>query len=102
MDDVAVVRGDVVSIESDKFSHQVFTAKLNTFLDLLVSQVDSAAPTLTASPKLKPKLTICYRTLPSTPEDRRLRPDLRLGESDAVVRKVSTTVRWFQGLAGLR
>ncbi|TDL21815.1 hypothetical protein BD410DRAFT_815222 [Rickenella mellea] len=85
MDDVAVVRGDVVSIEN-----------------LLASQVDSAAPALTASPKLKPKLTICYRTLPTTLEDRRLRPDLRLGESDAVVRKVSTTVRWFQGLAGLR
>lgn len=33
--------------------------------------------------------------------DAKLRPDLRLGYSDAAVRKVSAVVRWFQGMAGL-
>ena len=39
--------------------------------------------------------------MPYTHEDNRLRPDLRLGESDAAVRKVAAMVRWFEGLAGL-
>jgi hypothetical protein len=56
---------------------------------------------LTASPWNKPQLTICYRTMPCTPEDHRLRPDLRLGSSDAGVGKVAAVVRWFAGMAGL-
>lgn len=57
--------------------------------------------TLTASPYLKSTLEICYRTMPYAHEDARLRPDLRLGISDAAVRKVSTVVSWFEGMAGL-
>ena len=33
--------------------------------------------------------------------EEKLRPDLRLGYSDAAVRKVADVVRWFQELAGL-
>ncbi|KAJ7983003.1 hypothetical protein DFH06DRAFT_714026 [Mycena polygramma] len=62
----------------------------------------SAAVTLTASPWQKPKLEICYRTMPYTHEDQRLRPDLRLGSSDASVRKVAAVVRWFEDMAGLK
>ncbi|KAI0829741.1 hypothetical protein BC628DRAFT_1063783 [Trametes gibbosa] len=56
---------------------------------------------LSASPQLKPKLEICYRTLPSALHDARFRPDLRLGLSDAAVRKVASVVAWFEGVAGL-
>jgi hypothetical protein len=56
---------------------------------------------ITASPYLKSKLNICYRTMPYTHEDKRLRPDLRLGFSDDAVRKVAAVVKWFEGMAGL-
>ncbi|KAI0644736.1 hypothetical protein C8Q79DRAFT_793019 [Trametes meyenii] len=56
---------------------------------------------LSASPQLKSRLEICYRTLPSSPQDARLRPDLRLGMSDAAVRRVASVVRWFEDVAGL-
>lgn len=57
---------------------------------------------LTASPYLKSRLEICYRTIPYTVEDKRLRPDLRLGTSDPSVRKVAAVVRWFEEMAGLK
>ncbi|KAI0358741.1 hypothetical protein OH77DRAFT_1518706 [Trametes cingulata] len=56
---------------------------------------------LSASPQLKSRMEICFRTLPTVPQDARLRPDLRLGLSDAAVRKVASVVRWFEGVAGL-
>ncbi|OCH91681.1 hypothetical protein OBBRIDRAFT_513020 [Obba rivulosa] len=56
---------------------------------------------LTASPNLKSTLMICYRTMPNTHEDSRFRPDLRLGFSDAAVRKVTAIVDWFEKMAGL-
>jgi hypothetical protein len=37
----------------------------------------------------------------SVPADMRLRPDLRLGASDAAVRRVASVVSWFEGMAGL-
>ncbi|KAH9949027.1 hypothetical protein B0H21DRAFT_165475 [Amylocystis lapponica] len=55
----------------------------------------------TASPALKSTLEICYRTMPSAAADARLRPDLRLGLSDAAVRKVAAAVDWFERMAGL-
>jgi len=55
----------------------------------------------TGSPNLKPTAEICYRTMAYSPEDNRLRPDLRLGFSDAAVRKVASVVSWFENLAGL-
>lgn len=39
--------------------------------------------------------------MPYTHEDNRLRPDLRLGESDAAVRKVAAVANWFEKMAGL-
>ena len=56
---------------------------------------------MSASQYLNSNLTICYRTMPYTHEDGRLRPDLRLGESDPSVRKVAAVVLWFQQMAGL-
>ncbi|KAH9895225.1 hypothetical protein C8Q73DRAFT_492195 [Cubamyces lactineus] len=56
---------------------------------------------LSASPQLKSRMEICYRTMPSAPQDARFRPDLRLGFSDAAVRKVASTVKWFEDIAGL-
>lgn len=56
---------------------------------------------MTASPYLKSRLVICYRTMPYTHEDGTLRPDLRLGNSEPSVRKVSAIVTWFERMAGL-
>ena len=56
---------------------------------------------MSASQHLNSTLTICYRTMPYTHEDGRLRPDLRLGESDPSVRKVASVVLWFHRTAGL-
>ncbi|KAG6919104.1 hypothetical protein DXG01_009360 [Tephrocybe rancida] len=81
---VGVKRGDVLFIEN-----------------VTASWDPSTSPTLSASPHLKPKMEICYRTMPYTHEDNRLRPDLRLGDSDAAVRKVAAVVRWFEDMAGL-
>lgn len=39
--------------------------------------------------------------MPYAHEDMQLRPDLRLGGSDASVRKVASLVRWFERMAGL-
>lgn len=81
---VAVKRGDVVLTENVTIT---FNSK--------------SSPTITASPFLKSSLTICYRTMPYAKSDSRLRPDLRLGQGDAAVRKVAAVVAWFQRLAGL-
>ena len=67
----------------------------------MASWEPQTAVSLTASPYLMSKLDICYRTMPYTHEDKRLRPDLRLGSSDAGVRKVALVVKWFEGMAGL-
>ncbi|KAG5644956.1 hypothetical protein DXG03_007326 [Asterophora parasitica] len=82
--EAGVKRGDVLLIEN------------------VIATWDAATtPTLTASPHNKSKAEICYRTMPYTHEDNRLRPDLRLGESDAAVRKVAAVARWFEDMAGL-
>ena len=70
-------------------------------IDVNGSKDAQTSPSLTASPALGSKLTICYRTLPRENGDERLRPDLRLGASDAAVRKVAGVVRWFEKMAGL-
>ncbi|KAJ7062901.1 hypothetical protein C8F01DRAFT_1210043 [Mycena amicta] len=82
--DIGVKRGDVLLLT-----------------DVMAAYEPATAVALTASPWHKPKLEICYRTMPYTHEDQRLRPDLRLGASDASVRKVAAVVRWFEGMAGL-
>ncbi|KAF9008166.1 hypothetical protein BDZ89DRAFT_1095311 [Hymenopellis radicata] len=57
---------------------------------------------LTASPYLHSRCQLCYRTMPYTPADMKLRPDLRLGYSDPSVRKVAALVEWFEDMAGLK
>ncbi|KAF9011416.1 hypothetical protein BDQ17DRAFT_881066 [Cyathus striatus] len=83
-DAVGVKRGDVVLFEN-----------------VTISLDPTTSPTITASPFLKSKMTICYRTMPHAHEDSRLRPDLRLAESEPCVRKVANVVRWFERMAGL-
>ncbi|KAI0040866.1 hypothetical protein FA95DRAFT_1611467 [Auriscalpium vulgare] len=83
---VGIKRGDIVHLEN------------------VSAACDPDSPVaLTASPHLKSKAEICYRSMPrpSFPEDRRLRPDLRLGFSDAAVRRVAAVVAWFEKMAGL-
>ncbi|KAI0935374.1 hypothetical protein AcV7_003829 [Taiwanofungus camphoratus] len=86
-----VKSGDVVLVENVLASWEVDPQNV----------VGAASLALTASPYLKSKLEICYRTMPYMPEDNRFRPDLRLGFSDAAVRKVAAVVNWFEGMAGL-
>ncbi|KAI0088108.1 hypothetical protein BDY19DRAFT_952096 [Irpex rosettiformis] len=94
-DETAVQRGDVVYLQDIQASSDT-----NSTSDL--SNIS-----LTASPALKSAMLICYRTMPRAPDrdtgvnDERFRPDLRLGFSDATVRKVSNVVRWFEEMAGL-
>lgn len=80
----AVKRGDIVLIEN-----------------VTIAFDPKSSPIITASPFLKSSLTICYRTMPYVKSDSRLRPDLRLGQGDAAVRKVAAVVAWFQRLTGL-
>jgi len=82
--DISVKRGDVLFIEN-----------------VMATWDQTTSPTLSASPHLKSKVEVCYRTMPYTREDHLLRPDLRLGESDMAVRRVAAVVRWFEGMAGL-
>ncbi|KAF8641156.1 hypothetical protein AX17_000791 [Amanita inopinata Kibby_2008] len=104
-----VRRGDVVLIESASLLPNELLLLLFPCSDWCVwgvidvngSSGVNTSPSLTASPYLGSKLTICYRTMPVTEEDERLRPDLRLGGSDAAVRKVAGVVRWFERMAGL-
>ncbi|KAG7448090.1 uncharacterized protein BT62DRAFT_965923 [Guyanagaster necrorhizus] len=81
---VRVKRGDIVFLEN-----------------VTATCEPQASPALSASPYLKSKLQICYRTLVYTQADARFRPDLRLGVSDPSVRKVESLVRWFETMAGL-
>ncbi|KAF9648625.1 hypothetical protein BDM02DRAFT_3115076 [Thelephora ganbajun] len=81
-----VRRGDIVLFQDVSFGWDPSTG---------------APPNFTASPYMKPTAEVCYRTLPQAPQDGRLRPDLRLGESDTSVRKVAALVAWFERLAGL-
>lgn len=81
---MGVKRGDIIYIEN-----------------VVASWDPTTSPALTASPFQKSKMQICYRTMPYTHEDNSLRPDLRLGVSDAAVRKVTAVVRWFEKIAGL-
>ncbi|KAI0326552.1 hypothetical protein GY45DRAFT_1356217 [Cubamyces sp. BRFM 1775] len=86
-----VKKGDIVLLENVLASWEGDHA--NTTATIPVN--------LSASPQLKSRMEICYRTMPSAPQDARFRPDLRLGFSDAAVRKVASTVKWFEDIAGL-
>ncbi|KAF4579434.1 hypothetical protein EYR36_001246 [Pleurotus pulmonarius] len=70
-----IKRGDVLFLENLSISKET-------------SPSSSASAALTASPNSKSRLQICFRTMPSNPEDMQYRPDLRLGYSDATVRRI--------------
>jgi hypothetical protein len=120
-----VRRGDVVYFESTLFFAsaaplrvvislaRTHLADLPIFfyflllIGVLATDIESAngglTPVLTASPNLRSRAEICFRTMPrpSVPADMRLRPDLRLSASDAAVRRVAAVVAWFERMAGL-
>ena len=48
----------------------------------------------------RPKLPALPKTSALLPEDKALRPDLRLGRSDPGVRKVEEYARWFADWVG--
>nr|XP_031863996.1 uncharacterized protein CI109_000640 [Kwoniella shandongensis]KAA5531068.1 hypothetical protein CI109_000640 [Kwoniella shandongensis] len=111
--DEKVRRGDVVLVENIEFKPATSKEPFHLVL----------------TPHNTPKMTILFRTLPRCttpattsdyiykprlggvqqhgqgkgkiwPEDAALRPDLRLGRSDAGVRKVAEVVRWFAEWVG--
>ncbi|KAG2036520.1 hypothetical protein BDR03DRAFT_921475 [Suillus americanus] len=84
---LGVKRGDIIYLESTY--HLAPTCEPGSSI------------TLTASPYNKPTAEICFRSMPYTREDNRLRPDLRLGKSDAAVKKVAALAQWFERMAGL-
>ncbi|KAG2063955.1 hypothetical protein BDR04DRAFT_1036643 [Suillus decipiens] len=84
---LGVKRGDIIYLEST--------------YHLAPTREPGSSITLTASPYNKPTAEICFRTMPYTREDNRLRPDLRLGKSDAAVKKVAALAQWFEQMAGL-
>ena len=103
-------KGDIVFLESEACpSFATFIAThAGSRLDIQASwepetggEADVVRVACSASPHLKSRLELCFRALPSTSQDAQFRPDLRLGLSDAVVRKVASVVNWFEGMAGL-
>lgn len=99
-DSVGVKRGDIVLIESrSTFGLLVFA--LMSHVDVTATYEHRASTSLSASPFLRSQCQLCYRTMPRTPEDMRLRPDLRLAYSDPSVRKVEALAQWFEDMAGL-
>lgn len=91
-----------------------------TGADVKFSRASKKDPAqITISDQTRPKVTILYRTLPRysaqnpyqhttkdhpgakvVPQDRLLRPDLRLSRSDMGVRKVAEVARWFAQFIG--
>ncbi|KAG9119957.1 hypothetical protein FRC07_004769, partial [Ceratobasidium sp. 392] len=60
--------------------------------DVQVTSAPPEPPALSASSRYGSGIQLCYRTVPRTDEDQRLRPDLRLGQADACVRRVAAFV----------
>ena len=67
----------------------------------LFEEFETAKLQITASPNLHSQAQICYRTLPEMHENRKLRPDLRLGDSVPAVRRVGEVVGWMERMAGI-
>ncbi|KAG1809728.1 hypothetical protein EV424DRAFT_1328193 [Suillus variegatus] len=101
---LGVKRGDIIYLESAYRITLGIALRGPTLLhitDLAPTCEPGSSITLTASPYNKPTAEICFRTMPYTREDNRLRPDLRLGKSDAAVKKVAALAQWFERIAGL-
>ncbi|KZT33009.1 hypothetical protein SISSUDRAFT_1054722 [Sistotremastrum suecicum HHB10207 ss-3] len=93
--EMGVKKGDVILLENISY-----TLKPPSAADPSTPFI----PKLTASPNLKPLSKVLYRTFPTgngfEKDERKLRPDLRLGQSDAGVRMVGKIVRWITGVIG--
>jgi hypothetical protein len=101
---LGVKRGDIIYLESMCTAHLIVFVETISMIyhpDLTPTRELGSSITLIASPYNKPTAEICFRTMPYTQEDHRLRPDLRLAQSDAIVKKVATLARWFERMAGL-
>lgn len=107
--DSGLKRGDIILFESTIHTPLVFPTSL-MMTDVMVTgslarqgvlDKTCAKLQLTASPNLKSQGQICYRTLPDTYEDQKLRPDLRLADSVPAVRKVREVVTWMERMAGI-
>lgn len=98
---LGVKRGDIIYLER-MCRIELTWAVLTSFVDLAATWETGSSITLTASPYNKPTAEICFRTMPYTRDDNRLRPDLRLGNSDAAVKRVAALAEWFERMAGLR
>jgi len=100
---LGVKRGDIIHVES--MCTAIRSHSLNLcqphHSDLTLTCEPGSSITFIASPYNKPSAEICFRTMPYTPEDNRFRPDLRLAQSDAAVKKVAALARWFERMAGL-
>lgn len=68
--------------------------------DITAQRTRDGTVTISASTATKSSCVICYRTFLDSEDDRRMQPDLRLGESDAAVRKVEAVVNWYRGQRG--
>src|SRR6266498_5478993 len=93
MSSISRVRSAVMSC--DEFSYKYI------FSDVMATCEPATSISISASSYLKSSLTICYRAMPHSHEDGRLRPDLRLGISEPCVRKVANVVHWFERTTGL-
>jgi hypothetical protein len=116
-DAVGIRCGDVVYFEStplrplDSSRVLLNLIPIDVLATLMEDRGGDRAPTseantpagITASLNLHSRAEICYRTMPRTsvPADMQLRPDLRLGASDAAVRRVAALVSWFERTSGL-
>jgi len=101
---LGIKRGDIVYLESTCTANSIGLGELmfpTHHLDLTPTCESGSSITLTASPYNKPTAEICFRTMPYTQEDNRLRPDLRLAQHDAAVKKVAALAHWFERMAGL-
>ncbi|KAG8805418.1 hypothetical protein FRC17_005527 [Serendipita sp. 399] len=82
---------------ADTWGDQLKKGDVVLFQNILFTRsTDGSSTGCTASENLKSKATICYRTVATTREDRRLRPDLRLAALDPGMAKVAQVVQLMQ------
>jgi len=82
------------------FSQSIFMSDAS-YLDVLFTKGADGTASCTASKSTKSMATVCYRTIPLTSEDRKLRPDLRIGIYDPAIAKVARVVQWVQQMGGM-
>jgi hypothetical protein len=96
-EEMGVKKGDVVFLESKLGRYLPKCSSIYVYLDVSAQYKGGDEDVkLTASPYLRSNMVLCYRSMPYDREDRRFRPDLRLGQTDMAVRKVSSVVHWFE------